>query len=42
MTQEETDRSFEIFDYLKSIDFKGVNIDFIKKFFDEDKDIILN
>lgn len=42
MTEEETDRSFEIFDYLKSIDFEGVNIDFIKKFFDEDKDIILN
>lgn len=42
MTEKETERSFEIFDYLKSIDFGGVNIDFIKKFFDEDKDIILN
>lgn len=42
MTQEETDRSFEIFDHLKAINFKGVNMDFIKKFFNEDKDIILN
>lgn len=42
MTEEETNKSFEILDYLKSIDYKGVNFSYIEKFFTEDKRIILN
>ncbi len=42
MTEEETNKTFEIFDYLKKISYKGVNLEFIKDYFDEDKDIILN
>lgn len=42
MTKEETDKAFEIFDYLKDNSFEGVNLDYIKDYFDEDKDIILN
>lgn len=42
MTQEETDKTFEIFDYLKENSYIGVNLEFIKDYFDEDKDIILN
>lgn len=42
MTEEETDKTFEIFDYLKDNSFEGVNLDYIKDYFDEDKDIILN
>ena len=42
MTEEETDKTFEIFDYLKKDSYKGVNLDFIRDYFDEDKDIILN
>lgn len=42
MTQAETDKTFEIFDYLKENSYMGVNLEFIKDYFDEDKDIILN
>lgn len=42
MTEEETNKTFEIFDYLKKNSYKGVNLEFIKDYFDEDKDIILN
>ena len=42
MTEEETDKTFEIFDYLKDNSFEGVNLEYIKDYFDEDKDIILN
>lgn len=42
MTEEETDKTFEIFEYLKDNSFEGVNLDYIKDYFDEDKDIILN
>lgn len=42
MTEEETNKTFEIFDYLKNNSYKGVNLEFIKDYFDEDKDIILN
>lgn len=42
MTEEETDKTFEIFDYLKENSFEGVNLEYIKDYFDEDKDIILN
>ena len=42
MTEEETEKTFYIFDKLKEDDFEGVNLSYIKDFFDEDKDIILN
>ena len=42
MTEEETNMAFEIFDYLKENSYKGVNLDFIREYFDKDKDIILN
>lgn len=42
MTEEETNKSFEILDYLKSIDYEGVNFSYMEKFFTEDKRIILN
>lgn len=42
MSEEETDKTFEIFDYLKKVSYKGVNLDFIRDYFDGDKDIILN
>ena len=42
MTEEETNKTFEIFDYLKNNSYKGVNLEFIRDYFDEDKDIILN
>lgn len=42
MTEEETDRTFDIFDKLKENNFDGVNLTYIKEFFNEDKDIILN
>ncbi len=42
MSQEDTDRAFMIFDYLKEKEFKGANLEYIKKYFGEDKDIILN
>ncbi len=42
MTEEETDKTFEIFDYLKENSFEGVNLEYIEDYFDEDKDIILN
>lgn len=42
MTEEETNKTFEIFDYLKENSYKGVNLEFIRDYFDEDKDIILN
>ena len=42
MTEEETDRTFDIFDKLKENNFDGVNSTYIKEFFNEDKDIILN
>lgn len=42
MTEEETDRTFEIFDKLKEKNFDGVNLSYIREFFNEDKDIILN
>lgn len=42
MTQAETDKTFEIFDYLKENSYIGVTLEFIKDYFDEDKDIILN
>ena len=42
MTKEETERAFEIFDKLKARDFESVNLNFVRKFFKEDKEIILN
>ena len=42
MTEEETDRAFAIFDKLKEKNFDGVNLSYIREFFNEDKDIILN
>ena len=42
MTEEETDKTFYIFDKLKENEFKGVNLAYIREFFNEDKDIILN
>ena len=42
MTEEETDRTFAIFDKLKEKNFDGVNLTYIRDFFKEDKDIILN
>lgn len=42
MSEAETDKTFEIFDYLKENFYKGVNLEFIKNYFNEDKDIILN
>ena len=42
MTEEETEKSFCILDYLKEISFDGVNLAYIRDYFDEDKDIILN
>lgn len=42
MTEEETNKTFEIFDYLKENSYKGVDLEFIRDYFDEDKDIILN
>lgn len=42
MTDEETNETFEIFDYLKENSYKGVNLDYIREYFDKDKDIILN
>ena len=42
MDEAEIEKSFEILDYLKQIDFKGVNFNYIEKFFKEDKRIILN
>lgn len=42
MTDEETNKTFEIFDYLKENSYKGVNLDYIRECFDKDKDIILN
>ena len=42
MTEVETNKTFEIFDYLKNNSYKGVNLEFIRDYFDEDKDIILN
>lgn len=42
MTEDETNRSLEIFDYLKNHNFEGVNLKLVKKYFREDKEIILN
>lgn len=42
MTEEETNRAFAIFDKLKEKNFDGVNLTYIRDFFKEDKDIILN
>lgn len=42
MTEEETKKTFDIFDRLKENKFDGVNLAYIKEFFNEDKDIILN
>lgn len=42
MEKEEIDKGFEIFDYLKSNNFEGVNFSYIEKFFETDKRIILN
>lgn len=42
MSEEDTEKTFEIFDYLRENSFEGVNLDYIKDYFDEDKDIILN
>lgn len=42
MSKEEIEKSFEIFDYLKSNDFDGVNFTYIEKFFEIDRRIILN
>ena len=42
MTSKEIDRAFEIFDYLKENDYKGVNFSYIEKFFTYDKRIVLN
>lgn len=42
MDKEEIDKGFEIFDYLKSNNFEGVNFSYIEKFFETDKRIILN
>ena len=42
MEKEEIDKGFEIFDYIKSNNFEGVNFSYIEKFFETDKRIILN
>lgn len=42
MTKEETDKTFYIFDKLKENKFQGVNLAYIREFFKDDKDIILN
>uniref|UniRef100_UPI0028063B26 ATP-dependent DNA helicase RecG n=1 Tax=uncultured Anaerococcus sp. TaxID=293428 RepID=UPI0028063B26 len=42
MSEEDTEKTFEIFDYLRENSFEGVKLDYIKDYFDEDKDIILN
>lgn len=42
MASSEIEKSFEIFEYLKANDFKGVNFSYIEKFFEMDKRIILN
>lgn len=42
MSEEDTEKTFEILDYLRENSFEGVNLDYIKDYFDEDKDIILN
>lgn len=42
MTEEETNKTFDIFDKLKENKFDGVNLAYIREFFNEDKDIILN
>lgn len=42
MAKVDIDRSFEIFKELKKHKFKGVDFDYIKKYFDLDKRIILN
>lgn len=42
MTEEETDKTFYIFDKLKENKFQGVNLAYIREFFKDDKDIILN
>ncbi|MDU2354067.1 MAG: helicase-related protein, partial [Anaerococcus sp.] len=42
MTSEEIEKSFEIFQFLKDNDYKGVNFSYIEKFFTYDRRIILN
>lgn len=42
MTKEEIDQAFEIFTYTKKNSYKGVNLDYIKEYFDLDRRIILN
>lgn len=42
MTKDEIDKSFEIFDYVKKINYLGVNFSYIERYFSEDKRIVLN
>lgn len=42
MTKKEIDKAFEIYTYTKEVNFDGVNLDYIKKYFDLDRRIILN
>jgi hypothetical protein len=42
MTREEIEKSFDIFQFLKENNYKGVNFSYLEKFFTYDKRIILN
>lgn len=42
MTKKEIDKTFEIYTYTKENNFDGVNFDYIKRYFDLDRRIILN
>ena len=42
MSKEEIANSFEIFEYLKDSNYKGINFSYIEKFFTYDKRIVLN
>ena len=42
MNKDEIDRAFYIYEKTKSNDYEGVNLDFIKDFYNEEKRIILN
>ena len=42
MKNEEIEKSFEIFEYLKDNNYKGVNFSYIENFFTYDKRIVLN
>lgn len=42
MTKDEIDKAFYIYEKTKSNDYEGVNLDFIKDFYNEEKRMILN